>query len=280
MSTSIIQRLEELVTAGAQLVPLGGFDYSGYNARLQNKYVEWRKACLETFEQAGPIAVPYKSKVIGDQNGGYFYQSSAQLIHNCAKELYEKLKSSPELATAGPSGATSAAEPASPPATSVGGARVLKPPPKKTAAAAPAQGAAAATGPSNGGVGKKVYVIGEENDPLRVQLGEFLNDIGLEEILVKRVHGQMLDLDAFKHVPDIRYAFFVFNSEDLAYAMFELGHFVGQLGKGMVTVLHMSDVAFPKNVPGVTVKPIVVKLEETSLAIMKELKGAGYKMSF
>jgi predicted nucleotide-binding protein len=89
----------------------------------------------------------------------------------------------------------------------------------------------------------------------------------------------MLELDTFRHAPDVRYAFFVFNSEDLAYAMFEVGHFVGTLGRGMVSVLHMSDVNFPKNVPGINVKTIVVKLEEASLAIMRELKAAGYKIS-
>jgi predicted nucleotide-binding protein len=61
--------------------------------------------------------------------------------------------------------------------------------------------------------------------------------------------------------------------------MFELGHFVGKLGKGRVVVLHMSDVEVPKNIPGVLTKPIVVKLEEASLSIMKELKGAGYVIS-
>ena len=274
------------MTTGAQLLPLGGFDYSGYNARLQNKYLEWRKACLETFEQAGPIAFPYKNKVIGDQNGGFFYQSSAQLVYNCAKELFDKLKNSPDLAagTAATAGAAPTAEaaPAVSSTTSLGGPRVLKPPPKKSAAVAevPQSSTPSPASPTNGGVGKKVYVVGEENDPLRIQLEQFLSEIGLEQILVKRVHGQMLDLDAFDHMPDVKYAFFVFNSEDLAYAMFELGHFVGKLGKGMVSVLHMSDVGFPKNVPGVNVKPIVVKLEESSLAIMKELRGAGYKMSF
>jgi hypothetical protein len=35
-------------------------------------------------------------------------------------------------------------------------------------------------------------------------------------------------------------------------------------------------VQVPKNIPGVIIKPIVVKLEEASLSIVKELKAAGY----
>ncbi len=61
--------------------------------------------------------------------------------------------------------------------------------------------------------------------------------------------------------------------------MFEVGHFVGKLGTGHVCVLHMSDVEFPKKVPGVLVKPIVVKLEEASLSLIRELKHAGYQIS-
>ena len=291
MSETIIQTLEELVTRGAELVPLGGFDFSGYNARLQEKYVEWRKSCLEALEQAGPIAFPYKTKILGDQNGGYFYQSSAQLIYGCTKELFEKLKNSPDLAS-GPPQADSAQEPASTAsaaapatATRVVGARVLKPPPKKAVpvqSAPPAASPAAAPAPADPEQksGKKVYVVAEANDPLNAQLVAFLAEIGLEVVEVTREHGQMLDLDAFKHQADVNYAFFIFNNEDLSYAMFELGHFVGKLGKGKVSVLHMSDVNFPKGVPGVLAKPIVVKLEESSLAIMKELKAAGYTMSF
>ncbi|OGU31841.1 MAG: hypothetical protein A2X67_04545 [Ignavibacteria bacterium GWA2_55_11] len=278
MSESIVKRLEELVATGAQLVPLGGFEFSGYNARLQNKYLEWRKACLEALEQSGPIGFPYKNKILGDQNGGYFFQSSAQLIQVCVKELYDKLKNSPELATAP---AAAAAAPAAAPAASgeSSGARVLRPPPKPAGAAVPAAAAATTSAP-NGAAASKVYVIGEENDPLKVQLADFLTEIGLEEVPIKRSRGQMLALDTLKHQADITYAFFVFNNEDLTYAMFELGHFVGKLGQGRVTVLHMSDVNFPKSVPGVAVKPIVVKLEEASLALIRELKGAGYKISF
>ena len=273
MSTNVIQQLETLVTMGTQLVPLVGFEFSGYNARLQNKYLEWRKQCLEALEHAGPIGFPYKSKILGDQNGGYFFQASAQLIHVSVKELYEKLKSSPDLATASPAAAPAPAAAAAASPESSSGARVLRPPPKAAAPAAPA-----ATAPQNG-AGNRVYVIGEENDSLCIQLAQFLAEIGLEEVNVKRTHGQMLALDTFQHAADIKYAFFVFSSDDMAYAMFELGHFVGKLGQGRVSVLHMSDVSFPKSVPGITVRPIVVKLEEASLPIMRELNGAGYKIS-
>jgi hypothetical protein len=284
MSEDLTGKLEQLVNQGTQLVPLGGFEFSGYNARLQNKYLEWRKSCLEALEQVGPIGFPYKSKILGDANGGYFFQASTQLILNCVKELHEKLVSSPDLGAQAAAAAPPAAQAASAAATSSAG-RVIKPPPKPSAPAPPPPvsapaAASPAPAPAAQAATNKVFVVGEVNDGLRQELSTLLSEIGVEEVPINRVHGTMIALDQFDEHKDVRYAFFVFNSDDLSYAMFEIGHIAGKLGKGRVTVLVMSDVAFPKTVPGVNVKPITVKLEEATLGIIKELKAAGVTIEF
>jgi predicted nucleotide-binding protein len=268
----MLQKFEQLVEEGAKLTPLGGFDFSGYNARMQDKYLAWRKACLEALESVGPIGVPCKNKITADANGGLFYQASANLIFTGMRELFEKLKASPELAaepvkTAAPAPQTGAVE-----SQQQGATRTLKPPPK---AVAPVQ-AAPAPAPA---LLKKVYVIGEINDPLRQQLAVFLEEVGVEEVPIDRTHGEMISLENLTDAEGSKFAFFVLNSDDLTYAMFELGHFVGKLGKNHVMVLHMTDVEVPKNIPGVVVKPIVVKLEEASMSIIKELRSAGYALS-
>jgi hypothetical protein len=269
MSEHIVKRFEELVDAGEQLVPQGGFDFSGYNARLQNKYSEWRKACLEILELSGPIGFSYKNKIMHDMQGAHFYQSSAHLILSQMKELYDKLKASPELASAAPAPQeVSAASTVT--SNEASGTRTLKPPPKPVST--PAVVPAAVIG-SN-----KVYVIGESNNPLRIQLSQFLTEIGIDEVALNRQHGQMLNLDALGEQANVKCAFYILTMDDLGYAMFELGHFVGKLGKGNVCVLHMEDVPFPPNVPGISDKPIAVKLEEASFALMKELKTLGYQI--
>jgi hypothetical protein len=291
MSEQIVKKYEELISAGIQLIPQGGFEVSGYNARLQNKYLEWRKACLEALEASGPIGFSYKQKILGDKNGGYFYQPSTQLIVNCMRELYEKVKVSPGLASATPLPSAAPMQPGSvmdlpmptvQMATEIGGVRVLKPPPKPgvaqaiPTAQAPVQhpqGTQAIAQPN------KVYVIGEANDPLYAQLLQFLKEVGLDGIKLERRHGQMLSLETLQVDAGVKFAFFVINSDDLTYAMFEIGHFVGKLGKNRVCILYMSDVGFPKNVPGVLAKPIVVKLEEASLGLLKELKAAGCQIN-
>jgi hypothetical protein len=276
MSEQILNKFEELIESGNKLTPLGGFEFSGYNARLQPKYLEWRKSVLTILEASGPIGFPYKQKILSDSKGEYFFQSSAQLILNCVRELYDKLKASPELANPPQIHEHEIDISGLPPPNVVekGGVRVLKPPPKRqTPGIEQSQQVVNPTA-----VPDKVYVIGERDDPLYAQLLQFLNEIGLKEVVMIRQHGQMLGLDAVQIDKSVKYAFFVINASDLSYAMFEIGHFVGKLGKNCVCVLHMSDVDFPRNIPGVLIKPIVVKLEEASLGILKELKAAGYKL--
>jgi hypothetical protein len=277
MSDDILQKFEKLVEEGAKLTPLGGFEFSGYNARLQDSYLAWRKACLESLERVGPIGFPYKNKIVADTNGGNFYQASAYLVYTCVRELFEKLKASPELAAEAAQAPVAAAPAAQSQAPSSSGPRVLKPPPKAAApASAPAAAPAAQPAPA---AHKSAFVIGELNDPLRQQLTSFLEEVGVTEVPIDRMHGEMLALDSIADNPEAKFAFFIFNSDDMNYAMFELGHFVGKLGKNHVMVLHMTDVEVPKNIPGVLVKPIVVKLEEASLSIIKELRTAGYALS-
>jgi predicted nucleotide-binding protein len=61
--------------------------------------------------------------------------------------------------------------------------------------------------------------------------------------------------------------------------MFELGYLVGKVGANKVCCIYQKDVAVPKNIPGVQRKEIIVKLEEISFSLVKELKAAGYSVS-
>jgi predicted nucleotide-binding protein len=89
----------------------------------------------------------------------------------------------------------------------------------------------------------------------------------------------MISFNTFQERADIRFAYFVLNEDDLGYVMFEIGHLVGKLGSGHVCVLCKSEVNFPGNIPGISVKRIVVKLEEAGFELMKELKAAGYTVN-
>ena len=157
-----------------------------------------------------------------------------------------------------------------------GGKRILKPPPKKTIES-PVQPAAQVPSDSSN---KKVYVIGVIDEPLRVKLLQFLKEIGLEGVAIDRQARQMLPLDTLQVDAEIKFAFFIIGADDLGFAMFEIGHFVGKLGKNRVCVLHTSNVSFPNIMPGVLVKSIDVKFEEASFGLLKDLKSAGYQINF
>jgi len=275
MPEQLLRKYEELIASGTKLVPIGGFESSGYNARLQNKYLDWRKDCLETLDLSGPIGFPYKQKIIGDKNGGFFFQSSTQLILNCMRELYEKVKGSPDLVAASDAPVIDLPAPAVQTSTETGGVRVLKPPPKRTIQ----QPVPPPVNPNEADHTGKVYVVGEADDPLRIQLMQFLAEIGIEEINIERQHGQMIAIDTLRVDAGVKFAFFIVNMDDLSYILFELGHFVGKLGNNRVCILHMSDVDFPKKVPGILEKPIVIKLEEASFGILKDLKASGYQIN-
>ncbi len=273
MAEQITDKFNELIETGVKLAPIGGFDYSGYNARLQNKYLEWRRSCLAILELSGPLGFPYKQKILGDTNGGLFYQSSVQLILTCLSELNVKLKEMPDLVSA-PVSAADASPTIISSETSV--KRILKPPPKKTAEIQDKLNIQ----PPSDLKSKKVYVIAALDEPLRAQLLQFLNEIGLEEVAIERQRGQMLPLDTLQVDTEIKFAFFIINPDDLGFAMFEIGHFVGKLGKSRVCVLHSSDVNFPNIMPGVLVKLINMKVEEASFGLLKDLKSAGYQINF
>lgn len=274
MSELIVKQFKELIETGIKLAPLGGFDYSGYNARLQNKYLEWRRTSLEVLELSGPIGFPYKQKILSDAQGGLFYQSSVQLILTCLNELYEKLKASPDLITV--PAPTAAAVSATVTSSDTGGKRILKPPPKPAAEPKPQPEVQVPTNSKS----KKVYVIGELDEPLCVQLLQFLHEIGLEEVNIEREYGKKIPLDLLVVDTEIKFAFFVIHPDDVIYAMFEIGHFVGKLGNDRVCVIHGADVNIPKSIPGVITKMITVKLEEASFGILKDLKAAGYEIKF
>jgi predicted nucleotide-binding protein len=62
--------------------------------------------------------------------------------------------------------------------------------------------------------------------------------------------------------------------------MFELGYLIGKVGSNRVCCIHHKDDAPPKGVPGISYKMIEVKLEEISFSLIKDLKAAGYTVTF
>ncbi len=263
MDAALSSKLQELIHQGEKLVPEGGLEFSGYNAKMQSQYLLWRKNSLDGLSKCGEKGTTLRTQVASDENGTYFYQSSAQ-------KVLDALKDALKFAQAIPAPTSSSAPSKKPPEVEM---------PKPEAAKTETQKASAVAKPG-ATQGNRVFVVSAANNPLLQQLTSLLKELGIEASVYQRTGGGSDAL--LTHVEkqlDTHYAFYLFGSDDVPSAMFELGYLVGKLGMNRVCFIYQKDVQVPKNIPGVQRKEIIVKLEEISFSLIKELKSAGYSVS-
>jgi predicted nucleotide-binding protein len=261
MDTALAAKLQELILQGEKLVPEGGLEFSGYNAKMQSHYLLWRKNCLDGLNKCGERGTALRAQLANDENGTYFYQSSAQRVLDAVREAKK-------IAEAMPAAAVESAPKRAPEV------ETPKAEPMKTPKSAPATKPATVT--SN-----RVFVISAANNPLLQQLTSLLKELGIEVSVYQRTGGgsDALVVHVEKQL-DARYAFYLYGADDIPSAMFELGYLVGKLGSNRVCFIYQKDAQVPKNIPGVQRKEIIVKLEEISFSLIKELKAAGFSVSF
>lgn len=250
MDIALLTKLQELIRQGEKLLPAGGLEFSGYNAKLQPQYLQWRKNCLDVLGKLGEKGLTLRTRIANDENGAYFYQSSTQHIIDCVKEALAEF----ENETPSPS---------------------LQPETHN-----PKQQATEQATPSSQTKSNRVFIISSANNPLLEPLTMLLKEMGITSTVYRRTNETS---DTFiAHVEkanDIRYAFWLFNQDDQPNTMFEIGYLVAKLGANRVCCIHTKEMPPPKNIPGIVKKEIVVKLEEISFSVMKELKAAGYIVS-
>ena len=81
--------MQDLIHQGDKLVPEGGLEFSGYNAKMQSQYLLWRKNCLDALSKCGEKGTALRSQLTNDENGAYFYQTSAQRVHDALERGVE-----------------------------------------------------------------------------------------------------------------------------------------------------------------------------------------------
>jgi len=302
MDHQLLTKLQELIQQGEKLVPEGGLEFSGYNAKMQSQYLLWRKNGLDALTKVGEKAAVLREKVAKDENGAYFYQNSAQLILETLKSALpiveaDVKKNAPKAAPAPPPPAPKPEppkpeppkpeppKPEPPPAAApkpepkpepapVKPAPAPKPEPPKTETPKPAPAPAAPAASQ-----KEVLIISSSETELQTQLTSFLKEISIEPVVFKRGTAPDAIISFVDQHPGVRYAYYLFNAEDINIAMFEMGFLMGRVGNHKVVCVHMKEDAPPKGLPGVSYKEIVVKLEEISFGLIKDLKAAGYSVS-
>lgn len=306
MDQQALTKLHELIQQGEKLVPEGGHEFSGYNAKMQSQYLMWRKSCLDIIAKIGDKANPHREKITKDENGAYFYQNSAQLILEMMKqslplaEMEVKKNSAPPPAPKpAPAPAPPKAEPApAPPAQpkpvpqpAAAKPEAPKPAPKQDApqpaqkqeASQPAQKQETtkpAPTAAQTAAAKQVLVLSSSKSELQNQLTSLLKEMGIEGMMFQRGEATDAIVGFLEKYPTVKYAYYLYNPDDINSAMFELGYLIGKVGANRVCCIHRKDDAPPKGIPGIVYKEIVVKLEEISFGLIKDLKGAGYTVTF
>jgi predicted nucleotide-binding protein len=227
---------------------------------MQSQYLLWRKNSLDGLSKCGEKGITLRTQLASDENGTYFYQSSAQ-------KVLDALKDALKFAEAIPAPTSSSTASKKPP-------EVEKPKPEATKTETQK---VAKPGPTQG---NRVFIVSASNNPLLQQLTSLLKELKIEASVYQRTGGGSDAL--LTHIEkqlDTHYAFYLFGSDDVPSVMFELGYLVGKLGMNRVCFIYQKDVLVPKNIPGVQRKEIIVKLEEISFSLIKELKSAGYSVS-
>ena len=282
MEQQLFLKLQELLGQGEKLVPEGGLEFSGYNAKMQSQYLLWRKNCIDTLTKIGEPIIPLRDKITKDENGAYFYQNSAQLIVDSLKksiavlEPEMKRNAKPAATNVKPSleGKESKMEPAKPqPKTQA----PVKTEPKPVAQNQPSPAPKQQNTPA--AASKEVFVLSSSETELQNQLISFLKEIGIDAIVFQRESAPDAFVSFIDKNPKVKYAYYMFNVEDVNNAMFELGYLVGKVGTGHVCCVHKKEDAPPKGIPGILYKEIVVKLDEISFGLMKDLKAAGFAVT-
>ena len=92
MNAHTISLIEDLVRTGADLVPEGGSEFAGYNAKKQSKYLLWRKNCLDAIGTFGAQGDAFSVKIGEDENGMYFYHSSALHVLTVLQEALDNAR--------------------------------------------------------------------------------------------------------------------------------------------------------------------------------------------
>ncbi|MFA5832678.1 MAG: TIR domain-containing protein [Bacteroidota bacterium] len=288
MDQQTVTKLQELIQQGEKLAPEGGHEFSGYNAKMQSQYLMWRKSCLDTITKIGEKATPFREKITKDENGAYFYQNSAQLILETVKlslpvaeaEYKKNTAQAPPPKPAPVAAAPPKPEPAVPKAVPQPvPAATPKPEPPKAAPASPAAAAPVAQ-PVTSSSSKQVLVLSSSTSELQNQLTNLLKEMGIEGIMFQRGTAPDAIVGFLEQYPTVKYAYYLYNPDDINSAMFELGYLIGKVGSHRVCCIHKKDDAPPKGIPGIIYKEIVVKLEEISFSLIKDLKAAGYTVTF
>lgn len=144
---------------------------------------------------------------------------------------------------------------------------------------------------------QKAFIVHGHDNHMKQELEIFLHGINIEPIVLHRQADEGLTIiEKFEKHSDVQYAFVLLTPDDIGIpinkfdekspltnyefrarqnVIFELGYFIGKLGRGKVCTLYKEGITLPSDIQGLVYKKINERIEEVGFPIIQELKKAG-----
>ncbi|HDR7903184.1 TPA: nucleotide-binding protein [Bacillus cereus] len=144
---------------------------------------------------------------------------------------------------------------------------------------------------------QKAFIVHGHDTHMKQELEIFLHSIDIEPIVLHRQADEGLTIiEKFEKHSDVQYAFVLLTPDDIGTpidqfdekspltnyefrarqnVIFELGYFIGKLGRGKVCTLYKEGITLPSDIQGLVYKKINERIEEVGFPIIQELKKAG-----
>ena len=243
----IRNKLQELIDEGNELLPLGGDMLSGFREGLQPEYLAWRIQSILILRQVGDPMKEAVQELESDEYSRFFYSSSVGSILGCLK------------------GALTLVDTGIPIEHGHVGNRPL-------------------------GVSKTVFVVHGRDARTKSLVSSFLKSIDLIPVILHEQSNKgRTIIEKFEQHADVEFAVVLLTPDDLGgpqsgdgvleprarqNVIFELGYFIGRLGRDRVCAITKGSVEIPSDYSGVLYIPLddegawmtTLKMELGSLA--------------
>jgi predicted nucleotide-binding protein len=141
---------------------------------------------------------------------------------------------------------------------------------------------------------KNIFIVhGQDEEPKRM-LRDLLDGLGLNPIILhdEPNKGRTIIEKFEDHAGIAKYAFILLTQDDVGgpnnthlnyrarqNVIFELGFFIGKLGRDRVCCIYKKDVELPSDIGGLVYLPYVRSIQECNRGILRELNNAGYNIN-
>jgi len=142
---------------------------------------------------------------------------------------------------------------------------------------------------------KKIFIVHGDDDKSKLELSRFLEKIGFEPIILhEQSDGGRTIIEKLERYSEVGFCFVLLTPDDVGHkkgvpqkkqsrarqnVIFEMGFFIGKLGRKRVCCLYKGKLELPSDLHGILYLKYDKSIEEKGMDIIKELSAAGFKVN-